>query len=376
MRKLISRFSVLTAVLLLVLGSCQKQVHDSPNGNSLLLDDGTTPTTAPPPGTPYCGTPLVRSLKDVNGVEIGGATVSNDATTTTVYIESFLTGSSVTKVTLVYGSQQHVTDALTNQTNWTPCDGPALYDLQNTYAPGSGQAIITIPNSAFADNCPWFSVTVQLQDASGQPVCGYADPLSLQFGPTAWIGAFQYCLQTCTEPPSCGPLRTQTQGGWGAVPKGKNPGTYLHANFDAAFPSGLTVGCTPNFNIRLTSAQAITDLLPTGGTPAVLKANATNPSSSKNVLVGQIVALSLSVGFDAYDPNFGKGGVLLGDMTIGSGTFANWTVSAFLAEANKVLGGCSSAYTPAQINETADKINNNFDNGNTDKGYLLCPTIR
>ncbi|MFM9004604.1 MAG: SprB repeat-containing protein, partial [Flavobacteriales bacterium] len=44
----------------------------------------------------------------------------------------------------------------------------------------------------------------------------------------------------------CGPHKTFTQGGWGAEPNGNNPGVYLHANFDAAYPSGLTIGCGDN----------------------------------------------------------------------------------------------------------------------------------
>ena len=37
----------------------------------------------------------------------------------------------------------------------------------------------------------------------------------------------------CT-PPQCDTLRTYTQGGWGAVPQGNNPGTYLHAKIGRA----------------------------------------------------------------------------------------------------------------------------------------------
>lgn len=47
--------------------------------------------------------------------------------------------------------------------------------------------------------------------------------------------AFQYCRQNCPGGggEECGQLRTQTQGGWGAEPHGQNPGTFLHANFEA-----------------------------------------------------------------------------------------------------------------------------------------------
>jgi len=157
------------------------------------------------------------------------------------------------------------------------------------------------------------------------------------------------------------------------LPAGNNPGAYLHANFAAAFPGGLMVGCSPSYNITLTSAQAITNLLPTGGTPAVLKSNYTNSASIKNELVGQVVSLSLSVGFDIYDPSFGPATIALGDMKIGSGTFAGWTVKDFLAEANKVLGGCDTTYTPQQIEDTIDKINKNYDDGTVNQGFLVCP---
>ncbi|MFL5744487.1 MAG: hypothetical protein ACJ751_07475 [Niastella sp.] len=172
----------------------------------------------------------------------------------------------------------------------------------------------------------------------------------------------------------CGQLRTYTQGGWGASPAGNNPGTYLHANFQSAFGEYLTVGCYPGkFYVKLTSAQAVTDLLPAGGPGAALTAIYTDPASLKNVLVGQLVALKLSVGFDYADANFGQSSVALGDMIIGSGPFKGNTVADFLAIGEEVLGGCSKDFTPQQIVETATSINENFDNGSTDKGFLTCP---
>jgi hypothetical protein len=173
---------------------------------------------------------------------------------------------------------------------------------------------------------------------------------------------------------SCGQHRTQTQGGWGSKPSGNNPGAYLHANFKAAFGDSLTVGCAPsNYYIRLTSAQAVTDLLPTGGKAVALSANATDPASVKSVLVGQLVALKLSVGFDAYDPNFGGSAVELGDMIIGSGTFKGFSVYEFLEIAEQVLGGCNSRFTPTQVNEAASSINENNVDGKTNNGFLTCP---
>jgi hypothetical protein len=177
----------------------------------------------------------------------------------------------------------------------------------------------------------------------------------------------------------CGVFRTQSPGGWGAPPNGGNPGAYLHANFVAAFPDGLSIGCYPgNFYVRFTSAQAITDYMPAGGKPQALANNYTDPSPNdlQNTLADHVIALSLSTGFDLYDPNFGPSEVNLGFMVVASGPFQGSSVSEVLAEANMALGGCGGNHTVAQIVSTLDQINNNFLDGTTDNGYLLCPGPR
>jgi hypothetical protein len=99
----------------------------------------------------------------------------------------------------------------------------------------------------------------------------------------------------------------------------------------------------------------------------VLTENYTNPTGLKNTLAGHLVALSLSVAFDAADPNFGTAGITLGSMIIGSGAFSGWTVSNFLVEANKILGGTSTAYSVQDALSTATAINENYSDGKTDK---------
>ena len=56
--------------------------------------------------------------------------------------------------------------------------------------------------------------------------------------------------------------------------------------------------------------------------------------------------------------------------------FAGKTVGEFLAIANDVLGGCSTSYSPTAINEVASQINENFDDGKSDNGFLVCPGPR
>jgi len=182
------------------------------------------------------------------------------------------------------------------------------------------------------------------------------------------------CIVSMPPPPppsDCGQLRTQTPGGWGVKPEGNNPGSYLYAHFDAAFPAGLTIGST--YTLRLDEEENVTAFLPSGGQAKKLTQNYVNPTDLKNTLAGHLVALTLSVTFDHLDPAFGAAGTQLGNMIIGSGTFKGWTVSAFLAEANKVFGGAASSYTVQQVLETASAINENYVDGKGDKGYLTCP---
>ncbi len=187
-----------------------------------------------------------------------------------------------------------------------------------------------------------------------------------------WSAYVDYCAQFCVEP-TCGQLRTQTPGGWGTRASGNNPGTYRDANFANAFPSGLTVGCTPDFNIVFNSSAAVRDFLPSGGKAQVFTMSYVNPTGLKNVLAGHLVALTLSVGFDAADPEFGEAGIALGAMQIKNGIFQGWTVADFLVEANQVIGGCSKSYTIQQVLQTAASINENYVDGTRDNGYLVCP---
>jgi hypothetical protein len=185
------------------------------------------------------------------------------------------------------------------------------------------------------------------------------------------------CRSTCSKTiTSCNGFRTQTMGGWGAPPNGNNPGVYVHANFAGAFPGPdyLTIGCATGFKLKLTSAQAITDFLPSGSTGRALTANLTNPGEGySNVLAGQLVAATLSVRFDQVYANFSPSTTLLKDLVINAGTFQGWTVAQLLAEANKKIGGCASPYAFSDFTEALNAINNNYDDGTKNQGNLRCP---
>jgi hypothetical protein len=252
------------------------------------------------------------------------------------------------------------------------CNGAAIVRITGGVAPYSFKWSIngTITNSSTSDSigglCPNNSISLVVKDASG---CK---------------NDIDYGIINCGDNPPCigcepndslicAPLRTYSQGGWGAT---NNPAkNYMHANFASAFPNGLTIGCGSK-KISLTTAQAVTDFLPSGSTSRVLN-NGTlvNPGTSyKNVLAGQLVAAVLSTTFDAYDTTFAAGRNSLGSMIFIDAPFAGMTVDQLIAEANNIIGGCSSNYTTSQMQIALNNFNLNYDGTGVDNYHLKCST--
>ncbi|WP_291129142.1 T9SS type A sorting domain-containing protein, partial [Flavobacterium sp. UBA7682] len=176
----------------------------------------------------------------------------------------------------------------------------------------------------------------------------------------------------CDQSDDCeGQFTTFTQGGYGTSCNGNNPGCYRDANFAGAFPNGLVIGCGSN-KLTFTSSSAIQNYLPAGGNSSLITSSAVNPTTSRGVLSSQLIALTLSTGFDIYDPNFSASNASLGSLTIKTGTFTGMTVSSFLQLANNVIGGCTTGYSLSEINAVATAINENFDNGTVDQQFLNC----
>jgi hypothetical protein len=377
MKRLMIKSSLLV-LLLAALFACNKELQQ-PADETKSATKATEEIVVPVQVPPTCGNSLTTNLEDLGGFVSGTVQISNDENNYYIKISEAIADYKIETVKLIYGDENHVRTALLGLIQ-CGFQAPANPDMVVNYSPGQDEVLITIPIASIPMDCFYFHarVTVVKRDpGSGNILYGYDlwTDGTVNASQNPCQDYYQYCRQECEEE-ECGQLRTQTPGGWGAEPNGNNPGTYLHANFAAAFPAGLKVGCNGGYTISMTNAQAITNLLPTGGQAQVLKASSVNPAEIKNVLVGHLIALTLSVGFDNHDADFGQGGVYLGDMVIGSGLFANMTVSQFLAIANNVLGGCSNAYTPKQITEVATLINENYTDGIVDNGYLVCPGNR
>lgn len=179
-------------------------------------------------------------------------------------------------------------------------------------------------------------------------------------------------------PPSlaCGDYDTFTQGGWGARPRGNNPGTFLHTNWTAITGGTLVVGV--GNTLTFTDAQAVTDFLPSGGKPGTLSDSGVDVTgkTSAGVFAAQVTALELNVRASAYTTSGGE--YALGDLVIGSGAYAGMTVSELLALAEAVLGGDLSALpegeTVSSLNDMVTKVNEAFvGHDDVDGTVFECP---
>jgi hypothetical protein len=361
--------AALLAVTLTAFLGCSKTDLTSPKQGSISSRQSSN-------SEQVCGEPESHDLIDKSKVVQGNISVSNDATNVYVTINVTAADFKLLKAALIIGSEQHVKDGVT--TGWPQLGpGPLNPDYSQTFPkPGVTSYTFTVPLSSL-DNCFDIAVYGKLtkKDAYGKTI---SDVIFLKSDPQlikkCWQTYQQYCEQECPPPPECKPLTTFTQGGYGND-QGNGTGTpYMLANFASAFPTGVTLGCAGGFTVKFTTATAIQFYLPTGTTASVLTASYTDPPDNvpDNVLIGQLLTLSLNVGFDLNDPNFGAGSQNLADMYIVSGTFAGLTVAQFLAIANDVLGGCRNDFTPSQVNDVADDINNNYDGGTKDDGFLSC----
>jgi choice-of-anchor A domain-containing protein/uncharacterized repeat protein (TIGR01451 family) len=165
---------------------------------------------------------------------------------------------------------------------------------------------------------------------------------------------------------------TYTKGGWGSDAHSNNPGSIRDSIFPLAFPQGLTVGGT--LTIKLTSSSAAALYLRSGGTPGKLLYSYVDPSVTESGNLGvQLVALQLNISNDLLLP---AKPVHLTDLIITQGKFQGKTVAEFFALANAALGGADISgmgFTYSDLNDAAAGINENFDDGTQNNGFLACP---
>ncbi|QOW11665.1 T9SS type A sorting domain-containing protein [Kaistella flava (ex Peng et al. 2021)] len=349
---------------------------------------GTAPYTGVGTFTVKAGT-HTYTVKDAKGCSVSKEITITEPSKLVVHIEacsiSCNGGESTVKVTATGGTAPY-----TGVGTFTAKAGTHTYTVKDAKGcSGVKEIMITQPEAlnlvlTIPPANPNGLTTVKVTVSGGTPVYKYLWSNG-ETGSSANLGAglfsvtvtdYKGCKATIggeIKPIDCGRFTTVTQGGWGAKAAGNNWGAYRNQYFAGAFPAGLTVGAGSRF-LKLTTAKAVEDFLPSGSTPRALDPGTlTNPGASyANVLAGQVVALTLNVRFDEYDANFSPSSTKLGDMVVASGTFAGMSVYQVLAESNKVLGGIS-VYSASKMNSIVDEINNNYDGGMINNHVLTCP---
>jgi hypothetical protein len=331
-----------------------------------------------------CGTATVTTLYAGQTINAGTVTVSNDASS--LYVEFstsngwHLTESHLAIATSLAGIPQ------------TKSGNPKIgnFPYKRTYEPPvtSDTYVFSLDQLAVSLGLDRFTcgstslviaahaVVVQLDGNGGVISRETGWGAGSGFPGANWATYFGYTIQCCAPPPVIlpGDFRTQTQGGWGTSCKGSNPGCYRDDHFATCFPDGLVVGNASGYTATFSSSGAIEGFLPQGGPAASLFQSHTDPTSTEaGVLAGQLVALTLSTGFDQCDASFGASDYTLRRLVVCDATsYCNgMTVGSILTEANAVLGGLSSSFTPSEINECLSRINENFVDG-TQVGTYLC----
>ena len=191
-----------------------------------------------------------------------------------------------------------------------------------------------------------------------------------------------------------------TQGTWSQVCRVSNaalrPVACLRdAQFAAAFPSGLLIGCAGGaplpgvYRLNFTTSYAISVFLPVVAPAGVLARTAQDPTPRRTgdggALAGNLIAAKLNIGWDTYDPNFSLCPTPLGALCFASGDCVGYSYSNVTAASDLVLGGCTGggscpagleplcALTPAQLSTCLANANANFGNGNQVSAGTLQP---
>jgi hypothetical protein len=338
------------------------------------LDDSGSPKAAvlgvTSAGT--CGEPLDVALLACRNTPVGSVTVSNSEDTLYLLVAT-RDGWSMTLSHLALGCDPA---ELPQTRSGNPV--PGRFPYSRSYIPPASQDLYALPLPSFPcrEIFVAFHADVAQLDSSGRTVREEsAWAAGEPFPGRNWGMYFRYSVRTCEPPPPPTTFVTYTQEAWGDAPSPDNAAGYLSARFGDAFPGGLMIG-SPSGNWALfTDAQAVLDFLPQAGRPGPLDGRSLNPRDLQNVLAGQATALTLNITFDSIDPAFSPHGTPLAELVVAdpASPCVGLRVDEVLRSANEVLGGFPGRFAPEEINECVTRINENFENGQVDRGYLRLP---
>ena len=333
--------------------------------------------------SPDFGNVLAGSIHGIKYQDVDG---NPDTTADDLPIFSPRAGSSFTiklTGTDLYGAAVNRTAFTTPDSPFTLQDDTGMYTFDNLL-PGTytiTEDLSTVPQ--WSHTAGGATITLGSDESyvayAGQiPAPVTPDPLRTEVVNAGL--AFRNFHLTATDP--CSGFLTFTQDDWPFA-------DYLTMHYDQAYAitfGALELGVpgAAGFSMVFDSADAIIGYLPASGTPGALTGDIADPAATASgSLGGEILALTLSVDFDAFDDSFDGtlGNYKLGDMTYkapaadSTAIFNGMSVRQILAAANLFLGTATGPYTAQLLDQTVFNINFNFAPGIGDNGFLVCPVV-
>ena len=154
-----------------------------------------------------------------------------------------------------------------------PATTPLDADVKAQVTASGGCGALTI-NVSHVDSAPGCAMTRTFTITATDACSLNSASTTVVYTWTVDAGPVVNCPPDATVPNTStvasGAYCTYTQGGWGTLPHGGNPGTILSNGFSTVYPGGVVeIGIPGNsgFSIKFTSATAIIAYLPAGSTP-------------------------------------------------------------------------------------------------------------
>ena len=344
-------------IVLLALQACNTAV---PSGEGAAQE-------APPER--HCGFSQLFEVRTEDGRAIGAFELKNDEKD--LWIIYFPAGGFQAEEISVYWGEK---DAL-------PRDGEGNPDLEKFQIrkakPDEAGSWFSTLTSKTAGACGMMSAHV-IANKDGETFSGWVTSGNLGNQKKG----VEYCRQTCanlalgcsisdtTQPPL-----TVTPAQWvsdDAAAGGH--ATMLRKYFQRAFPEGVSLGC--EHKCIFSSAEAVMAFLPLSGPAESLMKNLENPSGQAegNVLLSELLALKMTLAYDKEFPTFSQAPMQLAGLEVADGAFKGWSVTELSMEAETILGGCASNYSPQQISQVIIEVNASFSQKGVRGTYLTCPS--
>jgi PEP-CTERM motif len=195
-----------------------------------------------------------------------------------------------------------------------------------------------------------------------------------------------------------GEFVTWSQGAWGDDPAPGNISFLLESEFNSVFaPSDLLevgISGAAGFSMIFDSADAIITYLPTSGTPGPLTADLLDPvTTASGVLGGEVLTAALNILFSddgllAHPPGVSFGDLVFQNLDLFSATTEGSGVGPEITEldgmsvreafldANTLVGGGASPFTPEDLFELLNFTSRAFNGGEVEENadtFLAFP---